>query len=59
VLDWVFDKDPVYIYGALGLLLFIGLRTLVDLRGEIEKAGGKKNLIVDKEYTSWQTKKSD
>lgn len=58
-LDWIFDKDLIYIYAALGLLLFIGLRTLIDLRKEIEKAGSKKNLIVDKEYTAWQTKKTD
>ncbi len=58
-LDWIFDKDPIYIYTTLGLLLFIGLRTLIDLRVEIAKAGAKKNLIIDKDYTAWQTKKVD
>jgi glycerol-3-phosphate acyltransferase PlsY len=56
--QWVFDKDIVYVAWALALLLFIGLRTLMGLRQEIEKAGGTKNLIVDKEYTAWQTKKN-
>jgi glycerol-3-phosphate acyltransferase PlsY len=56
--QWIFDKDIVYIGWALGLLVFIGLRTLMGLRQEIAKAGGTKNLIVDKEYTAWQTKKN-
>lgn len=59
LLDWLFDKDPIHIYTALGLLLFIGLRTMIDLKGEIAKAGGKKNLIIDKDYTAWQTRKID
>lgn len=59
LLDWLFDKDLIYIWTALGLLLFIGLRTLIDLRSEIAKAGGKKNLIIDRDYTAWQTKKAD
>jgi glycerol-3-phosphate acyltransferase PlsY len=59
VLDWIFGKDLIYIYAALGLLLFIGLRTLIYIREDINKAGGKKNLIIDKEYTAWQTKKTD
>jgi glycerol-3-phosphate acyltransferase PlsY len=57
VLDWVFDNDFTYIACALGLLLFIGLRLLYNLRKELSKADGKKNLIIDKEYTAWQTKK--
>jgi glycerol-3-phosphate acyltransferase PlsY len=59
LLDWLFDKDPIHIYTALGLLLFIGIRTLIDLKGEIAKSGGKKNLIIDKDYTAWQTRKID
>ncbi len=58
LLDWIFDKDLIYIVCALGLLLFIGIRTLIDLRVEIAKAGGKKNLIIDREYTRWQTRKN-
>jgi len=56
--DWISNKDLIYIVCALGLLLFIGIRTLIDLRVEIAKAGGKKNLIIDREYTPWQTRKN-
>ena len=58
VLQWILDKDMVYIYCAIGLLLFIGIRTLIDLRVEIAKAG-KKNLFIDRDYTRWQTKKTE
>lgn len=57
LLQWLFDKDFIYIYSAIGLLLFIGIRTLIDLRVEIAKAGGKKNLFIDRDYTRWQTRK--
>jgi len=56
-LQWVFDKDIIYISCATGLLLFIGVRTLIDLRIEIARAGGKKNLFIDRDYTRWQTRK--
>jgi glycerol-3-phosphate acyltransferase PlsY len=57
VFDWIFDNDVIYIVCALGLLLFIGFRLLLNLRKELNKVGNKKNLIIDKEYTAWQTKK--
>ncbi len=57
VFDWIFDNDIIYIVCVLGLLLFIGLRLLLNLRKELKKAGNKKNLIIDKEYTAWQIKK--
>jgi glycerol-3-phosphate acyltransferase PlsY len=55
--DWLFDKDLIYIAYALGLLLFIGIRTLIDLRRELAREGVK-NLLIDKEYTPWQTRKN-
>jgi glycerol-3-phosphate acyltransferase PlsY len=58
LLQWLFDKDFTYIATALALLLFIGLRTLFDLKRELAKSDTKKNLIIDKEYTAWQTKKN-
>jgi len=58
LLQWLFDKDIIYIASALVLLLFIGLRTLIDLRRELAKADVKKNLIIDREYTRWQTRKN-
>ena len=57
VFHWIFDNDIIYIVCALGLLLFIGFRLLLNLRKELNKAGSRKNLIIDKEYTAWQTKK--
>jgi glycerol-3-phosphate acyltransferase PlsY len=56
--DWLFDKDFIYIACALGLLLFIGIRTLIDLRRELAREDVKKNLFIDKEYTPWQTRKN-
>lgn len=58
VLQWIFNNESTYIICAAGLLLFIGLRLLFNLRKEFAKAGDKKNLIIDKEYTAWQTKKN-
>ncbi len=58
ILQWIFDRDFTYIACALGLLLFIGLRTLIGLKGELARAEGKKNLVIDREYTPWQTRKS-
>jgi len=58
LLQWLFDKDFTYIACTLALLLFIGLRTLFDLKRELAKSDVKKNLIMDKEYTPWQTRKN-
>lgn len=58
LLDWLFGKDIIYIVCALGLLLFIGIRTMIDLKGELAKEGVRKNLIIDREYTRWQTRKN-
>ncbi len=58
LLQWLFDKDLTYIACALALLLFIGLRTLFDLKRELAKTDVKKNLIIDKGYTPWQTRKN-
>jgi hypothetical protein len=52
------DEPLTYIYCALGLLAFIGLRTLISLKREIAEAGGKKSLFIDKDYTPWQTRKN-
>jgi glycerol-3-phosphate acyltransferase PlsY len=57
LLNWLFDRPLTYIYFALGLLVFIGLRTLVSLVGELKEAGMRKNLIIDRDYTAWQTRK--
>ena len=58
LLAWLFDKDPVYIWTALGLLAFIGIRTGISLIGEISKDNVRKNLLIDKDHTAWQTRKN-
>ena len=55
--QWIFHEEFTYIACSLGLILFIGLMTLIGLKGELAKADGKKNLIIDREYSAWQTKK--
>ncbi len=57
LLAWLFDKDIVYIWASLGLLLFIGVRTGISLLSELSRPEVRKNLIVDKDHTAWQTKK--
>ena len=55
--QWIFHEEFTYIACSLGLILFIGFVTLIGLKGELAKADGKKNLIIDREYSAWQTKK--
>jgi glycerol-3-phosphate acyltransferase PlsY len=55
---WLFDKSLFNIVYPLALLLFLVVRTLVDLKGEMARTGGKTNLIVDRDYHFWQTKKA-
>jgi glycerol-3-phosphate acyltransferase PlsY len=59
LIAWLFHKDPIYIYYPLFLILFLAGYTLIGLKGEMTRAGEKKNLIVDKKYNFWQTKKKD
>jgi glycerol-3-phosphate acyltransferase PlsY len=55
---WLFDKSSLLIFFPLALIVFLVIRTLVGLKGEIANAGGKKNIIFDRDYHFWQTKKS-
>ena len=54
---WLFNKPAILVFYSLALFLFLAIRTLVGLRGELAKAGDKKSLIFDREYHFWQTKK--
>lgn len=58
LIAWLFGKPPEYIYYPLGLVLFLVIYTLVGLKGEMVRTGQKDNLIVDKKYNFWQTKKN-
>ena len=56
---WLFDKEAtIPIFFSLGLFLFLVIRTLVGLKGELARAGEKKGLIFDRDYHFWQTKKA-
>ncbi len=58
LIAWLFHRDAIYIYYALFLILFLAIYTLIGLRGEMARAGERKDLIVDKKYNFWQTKKN-
>jgi glycerol-3-phosphate acyltransferase PlsY len=60
LLAWLFNRnlDMIYIYYPLALLLFIGIYTLIGLKRELANADTRRNLIIDKDYNPWQTKKS-
>jgi glycerol-3-phosphate acyltransferase PlsY len=57
LLAWILDKDIVYVWAGLGLLLFIGIRTGISLLSELSRADVRKNFFVDKDHTAWQTRK--
>jgi glycerol-3-phosphate acyltransferase PlsY len=58
---WLLDRDlnMIYVYYPLAILLFIGIYTLIGLKTELTKAGTRKNLFIDRDYSPWQTKKSE
>jgi glycerol-3-phosphate acyltransferase PlsY len=58
LIAWLFHKDAIFIYFPLFLILFLAAYTLIGLKGEMARAGEKKDLIVDKKYNFWQTKKN-
>ena len=58
LIAWLFDKPSLLIFYPLALIVFLAIRTLVGIKGEIAKAGGKKRIIFDRDYHFWQTKKN-
>jgi glycerol-3-phosphate acyltransferase PlsY len=58
LIAWLFHRDSIYIFYPLFLILFLAVYTLLGLKQELARAGEKKNLIVDKNYNFWQTKKN-
>ena len=58
LIAWLFDKELIFVFYSLALFLFLVIRTLVGLKGELAKAGEKKGLIFDRDYHFWQTKKN-
>lgn len=58
LIAWLFDKELIFVFFSLVLFLFLVIRALVGLKGELAKAGEKKGLIFDRDYHFWQTKKN-
>jgi glycerol-3-phosphate acyltransferase PlsY len=57
LIAWRFQETDIFIFYSLALFFFLVIRTLAGLSGEMAQAGGKKNLIFDRDYHFWQTKK--
>ncbi|OGO41027.1 MAG: hypothetical protein A2137_01050 [Chloroflexi bacterium RBG_16_58_8] len=58
LIAWLFGRPAAYIYYPLGLVFFLAGYTLFGLKSEMARAGEKKDLIVDKSFNFWQTRKS-
>ncbi len=57
-LIWAFGGELSVILYSIALPVFCLLKTMPHFRSAVDKAGDeKKGLIVDREYTPWQTKK--
>jgi len=57
LIAWLFNKPPAYIFYPLALVVFLIGYTLIGIKGEMARAGGKKNLFVDRDFNFWQTRK--
>src|SRR4030042_4728644 len=58
LIAWLFHKPAEVIYYPLALIVFLIVYTLIGLKGEVARRGEKNNLIMDRKYNFWQTKKS-
>ncbi len=54
---WWFGGEVRLIIYCLALALFLLLRNVLALKRDLATAGNKKDFIVDKKFTPWQTKK--
>ncbi len=54
---WQFNETGMLIAYSVVLLLFISIRSLTGLRGEMANSGTKKSLIFDRKYHFWQARK--
>lgn len=57
LIAWLYDKPEIFIFFSLALFLFLVIRTMAGLKGELAKTGDKKGLIFDRHYHFWQTRK--
>ncbi len=54
---WLFGGELSVIVYSLVLPLFCALKALPRLRADIAGVGGKKDLIIDRQYKPWQKKR--
>lgn len=54
---WLFGGHISLIVYSLVLPLFLVLRNIPKFKQELTKTSGKRNLIVDKDFTPWQTRR--
>ena len=54
---WQLDGSGMLIAYSLALPIFLGIRSLPELKKARSTAAGRKGLIFDREYHFWQTKK--
>lgn len=58
VIIWQLDGSGMRVAYSVIMLLFLGVRTLPGTREAMAKTGGRKNLIFDRDYHFWQTRKN-
>lgn len=54
---WQFGGEGSLIIYSLALSLFLGLRNILTFKRELASMRDKKDLIIDKQFTPWQTRK--
>ncbi len=54
---WGINGSGMLIAYSIALALFLGIRSLTGFRRDAARIGKKKNLIFDREYRFWQTRK--
>ena len=54
---WQFGGEGSLIIYSLALSLFLGLRNILTFKRELASMCDKKDLIIDKKFTPWQTRK--
>ena len=58
IIIWQINGSDMLIIYSVIMFLFLAARSLPSTREAMAKAGDKKNLIFDRDYHFWQTKKS-
>ncbi len=54
---WLFGGEISLVLYPLALVFFLGLRNILTFKRELATADGRKNLIIDKQFTPWQKRR--